>query len=211
VNPTSHPLTESRSGQLESCSMDFCSLSKPSQEVNLPVILRWLTLFVGLFFSNWVMALPDDECMNDAVPMTTPSSDFTLLGNGGIVRHETTKLEWQRCTLGRTWDGANCTGSVSTRGWSGALESANLAGPGWRLPNVNELASIAEDCRVEPAINRVIFPDVGTSSTSIYWTSSPVFSNANNAWVVIFHEGSDAATRSKVGMYRVRLVRDSTD
>ena len=148
-------------------------------------------------------AFPEDSCTNNAVPRTTPSSDFTVMGNGSVVRHETTGLEWQRCAVGQTWDGSTCTGSASSRTWQGALDVAAAAGDGWRLPNVNELRSIVEECRIIPAINRVVFPN---SPSSYFWSASPYAGYSGSAWGVHFSSGSDSRS-SKSNNNRVRLVR----
>ncbi|MGY6586912.1 MAG: Lcl C-terminal domain-containing protein [Wenzhouxiangella sp.] len=148
-------------------------------------------------------ALEDDACSNSAVPRTTPSSDFTVIGDGSIVRHETTDLEWQRCSLGQTWDGSTCSGSASSYTWSAALQAAASAGGDWRLPNVNELASIAEECRISPAINRVVFPN---TPSSLFWSASPFAGVTGYAWLVSFGTGGDLWD-FEGNSRRVRLVR----
>lgn len=115
-------------------------------------------------------AIPEDDCTNHAVPRTTPSSQFTPVGDGSIVRHEPTSLEWQRCALGQTWTGNGCAGTPDSMLWQEALQIAD-ATPGWRLPNIRELFTLAEECRDAPAINTRVFPDTG--ATGSLWSSSP--------------------------------------
>lgn len=160
-------------------------------------------------------ALAADECTNAAnVPSglqpTTPSSDFVIVGavNDGIVRHVPTGLEWRRCPLGSTFSDGACTGIASVN-WQTALQNAHEEGGGWRVPNVNELTSIVEECRGGPAVNRVVFPGIGVASA--VWTSTthndpglgPTF-----ALTVDFSSGHDMP-RLKTNSTLVMLVRDS--
>jgi len=133
---------------------------------------------------------------------TTPSSHFTVLEGGAVVRHETTGLEWRRCAEGMSWTGSGCTGTTISRTWSGALQYAH-AESGWRLPNINELRSIVERCRINPAINQQVFPNTPTSN---FWSASPSAGYSDNAWYVNFGNGSDT-NWIKSNAYRVRLVR----
>ncbi|MDP2141329.1 MAG: DUF1566 domain-containing protein [Gammaproteobacteria bacterium] len=60
-------------------------------------------------------------------------------------------------------------------------------GDGWRLPTVDELQTILDRSRYNPAIDTEKFPD--TKSTW-YWTSSPCAWDASARWVVYFSYGS---------------------
>jgi len=124
------------------------------------------------------------------------------LDGGAVVRHEPTGLEWQRCAEGMSWTGTGCTGSASTWTWQGALQHADAV-TGWRLPNINELRSIVERCRRNPAVNQQVFP--GTPS-SAFWSASPYAGISDSAWGVNFSNGRDHWDR-KSGSDRVRLVR----
>lgn len=95
--------------------------------------------------------------------------------------------------------------------WSDALEHARAATDAgfsdWRLPNLKELRSLVEECRIAPTINDSIFP--GTSNSNV-WTSSPVVYDANAAWGVSFGSGSayaDGVGSPRSFTYSVRLVR----
>ncbi|MBW0278448.1 Lcl C-terminal domain-containing protein [Shewanella xiamenensis] len=144
---------------------------------------------------------------NTAITATTPSADFTDNGDGSVTHH-TTGLIWQRCSLGQSWDGVNCTGEATNFTWKQALAAGaqnTLAGfSDWRLPNKNELASIVEYRCHGPAINNQQFPN--TSSSSWYWSSSPDASSSFSAWLVDFYYGY--VDSSNKGNHRhVRLVR----
>lgn len=151
-------------------------------------------------------ALPQDDCTSDAVPRTTPSNHFTVIGDGSIVRHETTRLEWQRCALGQSWDGSTCiVVTPGRRRWENTLMFVAGVDDGWRLPNLKELLSIVEGCRTSPSINQVVFPN---APSSYFWSASPNSGGSGlYAWAVDFALGGDFLA-SKSSTYRARLVRD---
>lgn len=100
----------------------------------------------------------------------------TVINENTIVEDKLTGLQWQKVT------------DYTTRLWKDALaycESLSFAGKtDWRLPNVNELHSIAT-YELNPEL-QTDFPDLGSD---FYWTST---TNANiiaNAWVVEFKYG----------------------
>jgi len=157
-------------------------------------------------------ALPEDVCTNPAVPRSTPSSDFTLIGDGSMVRHETTGLEWQRCAVGQVWQDNRCNGSASTMTWQQALQAGAELGEGWRLPNINELRSIVEECRTTPAINQAVFPN---TALALFWSASPAVGESARVWGVGFQAGPvgfSAGTDqllSTQSAFRARLVREA--
>lgn len=107
---------------------------------------------------------------------TTPSRDFVDVG-GGVVQHQRTGLQWSRCALGQSWSAGTCTGAATVFYWDEAREaidrinaSGELAGwSDWRMPTVEELATLIEKCRETPAINTEIFPNTPWSG---FWTST---------------------------------------
>ena len=146
------------------------------------------------------------------MPASTPSQDFEVMENG-LVYHKTTGLEWQRCAVGQQWDAnqGGCVGTATTHTWQAALQLAAET-DGWRVPSINELLSIVENCRNSPSINTLMFQ--GTGSTSRFWSSSPNVNDARFAWFVNFSTGSTAfstsagSTQGKGSTQFVRLVRD---
>ena len=92
--------------------------------------------------------------------------------------------------------------------WATALstaEAASFAGQSdWRLPNVKELHSLVEECRVSPSINDTVFP--GAPSSSNVWSGSPYAGSTNSAWRVTFALGI-ASNISRITPSHVRLVR----
>ncbi|MFO4665545.1 Lcl C-terminal domain-containing protein [Vibrio cholerae] len=152
---------------------------------------------------------------NTAITATTPSADFSDNGDG-TVTHHTTELIWQRCSLGQSWDGTDCTGEVTTYTWGDAFAAgagSTLGGfSDWRLPNKNELASIVEYRCYQPAINNQQFPN---TPSAMYWSSSPIARDRYYAWYVNFLSGYVSYGDKGYGPHgrygRVRLVRDALE
>lgn len=148
---------------------------------------------------------------NPSILETTPTAHFTDHGDG-TVTHEKTGLMWKVCTEGQAWNSGACSDTQTQLRWPDALESANTANTnsyagktGWRLPNIKELASIAELKCSGPAINTTIFP---STLANYYWTSSIDTENANNALLIYFGDGGDLSNpRSATGSNYARLVR----
>lgn len=140
------------------------------------------------------------------IPATAPASRFTDNGDG-TVTDKVTALQWQRCSEGQAWSSGTCTGTATAHTWQAALqlaEAASYAGKSeWRLPNIKELASIAEQACHYPAIDPAVFP--GTPP-SYFWSSSPYAGGTDYAWVVGFYNGDDGGD-DKSNDRQVRLVR----
>lgn len=141
------------------------------------------------------------DCARDLIE-TTPSSDFTALEGGAVVRHEPTGLVWQRCPAPMEWTGSSCEGAAGVTGWRGALQYAD-GEMDWRLPNVKELRSIVERCRGNPAINQKVFPE---TPRGYFRSSSPVAYDSGLAWLINFGAGY-SSWRDKNMDAHVRLVR----
>ena len=148
---------------------------------------------IPAIFVITVMSLSAPEHLHAAHPcdenidLRTPDSDFTINGDKTIT-HKTTGLMWSRSNV----NAANSSSDYEYN-WLQALEIAEastLAGyTDWRLPNIKELASIVETACHIPSININVFP--GTSTTSAYWTSTPVASFPSYAWAISFNKGFD--------------------
>jgi len=147
-------------------------------------------------------------CQTASIPSTTPTSRFTMNGNGTVTDTKT-GLMWKKCSEGQS--GTDCSsGSAATYTWQQALQQAQTVNSGsfagysdWRVPNVKELVSITEKQCVEPAINLTVFPN---TPSSWFWSSSPGASVSNGAWIVYFSIGNSSYDFKDSFNY-VRLVR----
>lgn len=160
---------------------------------------------VSLCVLSWFSTIVNATCNPNITPIA-PNSRYELLNNGAEVKDSKTGLLWQRCSLGQTWNGTNCTGTAAIYRWASALQTAANMGSGWRVPNVKELDSLVEQACYNPSINEVIFPNVISDS---YWSSSPAVGNSSCALVVNFDNGNHAGCSGKYAFNYVRLVRSS--
>ena len=152
----------------------------------------------------WAGSAQAVSCQNN-IPASNPDSVYTDHGNG-TVTDTRTGLMWKQCAEGLS--GASCqTGSAQTFTWADALAHADASAfagyTDWRLPNVRELSSLVEDCRVLPSINTNRFPNTPSPS---FWSGSPNALYSFAAWVVDFSNGSDYFS-NRINYHRVRLVR----
>lgn len=175
--------------------------------------MKRLTIFSSIISLACAASLYSVEavsCQND-IKSTTPNEDFTV-HNDGTVTHNATGLMWMRCSFGQDWDGSDCSSPSFSYTWERALVEArnnNYADYNdWRLPNINELASIVEESCVQPSINIVIFPNTAPSAS--FWSSSPSATNLNSVLGVNFSIGAVGNVGNKSQSLRgVRFVRDA--
>lgn len=139
---------------------------------------RTAAIAIALIGLGGAASAQDEYCTDGASSdrATTPARDFVDLGNG-VVEHEPTGLQWSRCAVGQTFNSGRCEGAATVFYWDEAQDavdqlnaSGELAGySDWRLPTVEELRSIVEECREAPSINFEIFPDTPWSG---FWTAT---------------------------------------
>lgn len=167
-------------------------------------------LAIGLFASTGYNLAYSDESIkdnNDCITEkeeTTPSKSFTSRNNGSIVYHEETGLEWMRCPTGMTWDGGACDGNPSKYTWSESRRLAEVTGADWRIPTIEELQGIVEECQNKPAINLNVFPD---TPSNFFWSYDTGGSFSDTAKGIYFLYGSEG-TKPKSKKANVRLVRN---
>jgi len=137
--------------------------------------------------------------------VSRPSSDYVDHADG-TVTHTPTRLMWQKCAVGQSWNtlAATCTGTATSI-WDAALKltSSQAGHTDWRLPTEDELISLVDYSKSDPAINTSIFP---TESASYFWSASAYAGYSGNAWDVNFYVGL-AYYSYKSSSYQVRLVR----
>ncbi|MBD3789674.1 MAG: DUF1566 domain-containing protein [Campylobacterales bacterium] len=126
---------------------------------------------------------------------TLASADFTK--SGDIVTDSTTGLQWQ--------DDATAASTQLT--WQAAIdhcEALTLGGHSdWRLPNINELKSIIDRTKINPAI----VSGFANTSSDFYWSSTTLADNSDNAWHVYFNFGYVSYHYNKGTSLYVRCVR----
>jgi hypothetical protein len=148
-----------------------------------------------------------ETCTDTTIPARNPDAVYTDNGDGTVLDTRT-QLVWKRCAEGMTWSGSTCTGSSQTVKWTDALAlatAATYAGKSdWRLPNVKELLTLVEECRTQPAINTVIFPN---APSAIAWSSTPTYIVQNTAWYVDFSTGYSFYGQGRATLQNVILVR----
>jgi hypothetical protein len=112
----------------------------------------------------------------------------------GTVTDTATGLTWQQAEGGAmTWEAALTY-----------CENLELAGhDDWRLPNRNELQSIADYEKIDPAVDAVCFPG---ALSSAYWSSTTYTVVTDCAWGVDISDGN-VFFYGKSSSYYVRAVR----
>jgi len=120
-------------------------------------------------------------------------SDNLVINNNGTVTNASTSLIWQKNTGGYM-------------NWKDALEyceNLTLAGSSdWRLPNINELQSLADYNKYNPVISEYYFSD---TQSEPYWSSTTNAGSAGNAWTLFFNNGG-IYYNNKTDNYYVRCV-----
>jgi len=120
------------------------------------------------------------------------NADF--IKNGDIVEDSVSKLQWQDDAVGEDIN------------WQGAIDrckSLSLGGYNdWRVPNINELKSIVDRSKLNPAIVDAF----EHTQSNDYWSSTTHKGYSSSAWFVYFYNG-DVDGYRKDGSGYVRCVR----
>jgi hypothetical protein len=138
---------------------------------------------------------------------------FRVSVDGLQVTDDRTTLVWRRCPEGTTWNGATCSGVASLFTQEAALQQAasqaTATGVAWRLPNLKELASLADRSQTAPAIDLAVFP---ATPPSEFWTSTPVVGDGRIGNYIDFGNGyagyGYVSAMVRGASLVVRLVRD---
>ena len=125
-------------------------------------------------------------------------SPLILSRNGEIVTDSATGLQWQD---------DSAAGSTQID-WSTAIDYCEnpltLGGHSdWRLPNINELLSIVNFSRYDPALTVIVFQNY---ASEYYWSSTTTVDDTSNVWHVRFSNGNTDYD-GKLNAHHVRCVR----
>jgi hypothetical protein len=112
----------------------------------------------------------------------------------GTITDNKTGLLWQK------------SGSDREMNWEDAHVYASMCEDGgysdWRLPTIEELFSIVDFTRYDPAIDQIF-----DCSSNFYWSGSTYANLPGHAWVVLFYDGDVYADAKSDDGY-VRCVRE---
>ncbi len=132
-------------------------------------------------------------------PDAHPTSRYIL--RGGTAFDTRTRLTWQRCSVGQTWQGGKgCVGAV--QGLT-LLQAQLLEKDGWRLPTIEELKTLVSPSCSRPAINEEVFPGMDIQSLYYWSNTSP---REASLYYLNFETGAVSADGDEEP-YSVRLVR----
>jgi hypothetical protein len=156
-------------------------------------------------------ALAQQICDSSLYPLSTPMSRFED-NNDGTITDKQSNLMWLRCSAGQEWSGATCIGNAKMVTWKESeklAQALNASGSyffeDWRVPQIRELATIAERQCNNPRINLQLF--IATPAAA-YWsfTSRGDASSENSAFSLSF--GPEGVRyEDKESQHYLRLVR----
>jgi len=122
------------------------------------------------------------------VGVAWPGTRFTDHGNGTVTDH-LTGLVWLKnagCFSPSSWSAAISAARALASGACG-LTDGSAAGT-WRMPNVNELESLVDIARANPALSAA-HPFQGVGLASAYWSSTTYTALTGNAMAIRFSDG----------------------
>lgn len=149
-------------------------------------------------------------------PVVASAQPYVISADGTEATDKKTGLIWRRCAEGMKWVGKTCVGEAKTFTHVAALQLATdlsaSTGITWRLPNKDELISIVDTSRTNPAINVKIFP---ATPAKPFWADSPPhvrsdmpqMTNSQFGWSVNFDDGYLYQRYYRNDNCLVRLVR----
>lgn len=123
------------------------------------------------------------------------SFQIKTVSNQNVVIDKNTGLIWQQSIPKEKYK------------WEDAVyycENLTYAGySDWRLPTPQELLTIVNNSKSDPAIDTTYFPNTPSGN---FWSSYTSVNGTNDAWYVYFDLGN-VSDRSKTNNYYVRCVR----
>jgi len=143
----------------------------------------------------------DDTNVATAEPVSSPITNrYEKSADGQEIIDHHTGLIW-RAALERGEDEDGETDRFTfDEAQLHAKQIAQQTGLAWRVPRVDELASLVDRNLTYPASS---FPD---RLTHVFWSSSPYVGDTSVAWYVFFDNGY-VYSSYRYNTYAVRLVR----
>lgn len=142
-----------------------------------------------------------------ATPADICESQAAFTPKGATVIDRRSGLEWQRCALGRHWNGKGCSGEARLQRQAEAMQAGARTGKGWRLPTVAEIAGLLDPSCPSVKVPLAMFPDIDAENPEgdPYWTSTPV--GMAGLWYFADLQNGDIDGHSPDFSLQVRLVR----
>lgn len=166
-------------------------------------ISNWYETITGQSSSGFAWIYGQDGFTSNAYAWSSTATVRCVRGNGqGEGQNEFAKEPPNHYTIdtaaGETTDNYTALiwqqgSSPSTMAWSEAANycaTLNLNGHTWRVPSLNELASIVNEALVAPAVNRTAFPNTkyGSKSNNWYWANAQ-YAGSNYGWAINYDDG----------------------
>jgi hypothetical protein len=125
--------------------------------------------------------------------------------NGEVLRNDSNQVVFDTASKLMWQDNNDAIYYIYT--WENAIsycENLNFSGAtDWRVPNINELYTLVDFTKSNPAINTKFINTISNK----YWTSTSSKYATNNAWYINFTNGL-SAYQIKSTSTLVRCVRD---
>ncbi|MHA1917084.1 MAG: Lcl C-terminal domain-containing protein [Candidatus Ranarchaeia archaeon] len=106
---------------------------------------------------------------------------------------------WTDPETGLIWERQ---GSEKTMSWKKALKYAETLGDNWRLPTIQELVTLADFTKINPACK------ITNTHSSGYWSSTTFAGDTYDAWCMFFGYGG-VGSGYKSNRYYVRCVKEN--
>lgn len=159
-----------------------------------------------------VSGIASAQVCKESVIQPTAQAERFIDHQDGTVTDSKTGLMWSKCSVGQTYSSGECVGLSQSKGWAESLQyiqSLNGAGgqagyADWRMPNIDELATIVEYQCFDPAVNLSVFP---ATPSKTYWSSTPDPQVSGEGRSIYFKYGTDITPEVEKERF-VRLVRD---
>ncbi len=140
-------------------------------------------------------------------PATAPTDSFEIDLEKNVVIKD--GLMWKRCAEGQSLSSRKgCKGKANLIYFEDALTNSKykrFAGySDWRVPTIEELASVVEKRCKQPAFNLQVFPEAPNLKI---WSSSVVENNDEKVWIMFSSTGVKIKHRASLPAM-LRMVRD---